>query len=154
MRFLDGHGATVLTYSGLKVWDADGKTLPSRFGTAATGLRLLVDERGARYPITIDPIAQQAYLKAENTGAGDYFGYPVAISGDTAVGAGALNLGFLPANFSESRGVAYGANVFGYNTAGIASERLSAAAGNLADPPLSVANNSWGIPGLGCGSYH
>ncbi|MCX6876244.1 MAG: choice-of-anchor D domain-containing protein [Verrucomicrobia bacterium] len=85
VRFLDGHGATVLTYSGLKVWDADGKTLPACFETADTGLRLLVDERGARYPLTIDPIAQQAYLKAGNTGAGDHFGYPVAISGDTVV---------------------------------------------------------------------
>jgi len=28
---------------------------------------------------------QQAYLKASNTGAGDYFGYSVAISGDTVV---------------------------------------------------------------------
>ena len=85
VRFLDGHGATVLTYSGLKVWDADGKTLPSRFETADTGVRLLVDERGARYPLTIDPIAQQAYLKAGNTGAGDYFGVSVAVSGDTVV---------------------------------------------------------------------
>ena len=32
--------------------------------------------------------SQQAYLKASNTGAGDYFGYSVALSGDTlAVGA-------------------------------------------------------------------
>ena len=85
VRFLDGHGATVLTYSGLKAWDADGKTLPSRFETAGAGVRLLVDERGARYPLTIDPIAQQAYLKAENTGAGDAFGYSVAVSGDTVV---------------------------------------------------------------------
>ncbi len=28
---------------------------------------------------------QQAYLKASNTGAGDLFGYPVAVSGDTVV---------------------------------------------------------------------
>jgi len=28
---------------------------------------------------------QQAYLKASNTGAGDFFGYPVALSGDTLV---------------------------------------------------------------------
>lgn len=72
-----------LTYSGLKVWDADGKVLPSRFETVdgrvrhsvrAAGeaedrppcLRLLVDERDARYPLTIDPIAQQAYLKDSN----------------------------------------------------------------------------------------
>ena len=45
----------------------------------------MIDERGARYPLTIDPIAQQAYLKASNTGASDYFGYSVAVSGDTVV---------------------------------------------------------------------
>ena len=44
-----------------------------------------VDERGAHYPITIDPIAQQAYLKASNTGASDFFGASVAISGNTVV---------------------------------------------------------------------
>jgi len=48
-------------------------------------LALSVDARGARYPITIDPLAQQAYLKASNTGAGDRFGWSVAVSGDTVV---------------------------------------------------------------------
>jgi hypothetical protein len=38
-----------------------------------------VEESGARYPLTIDPIAQQAYLKASNTETGDWFGYSVAI---------------------------------------------------------------------------
>ena len=112
VEFRDAAGVTVLTYSGLKVWDADGRVLVSRFekmdgrarhSVRAAGevedalsssrraedrapyLRLLVDERGARYPLTIDPIAQQAYLKASNTGAGDFFGYAVAVSGDTVV---------------------------------------------------------------------
>src|SRR5260370_41748784 len=31
------------------------------------------------------PIAQQAYIKASNTGANDWFGVAVAISGDTMV---------------------------------------------------------------------
>jgi hypothetical protein len=71
VEFLDAAGATVLNYSGLKVWDADGKVLASRFTAAGENqVRLLVDERGARYPLTIDPIAQQAYLKASNTRAG------------------------------------------------------------------------------------
>lgn len=30
-------------------------------------------------------IAQQAYLKASNTGVEDYFGYSVAVDGDTVV---------------------------------------------------------------------
>ena len=36
-------------------------------------------------PLTTDPIAQQAYLKASNTGADDWFGGSVAVSGDTVV---------------------------------------------------------------------
>ncbi len=94
VEFRDAAGATVLTYGGLKVWDADGKVLASRFAPADSQrstpndqptLRLLVEERGARYPLTIDPIAQQAYLKASQVTAHDYFGRSVAISGDTVV---------------------------------------------------------------------
>ena len=47
VEFRDAAGATVLTYSGLKVWDADGKILVSRFVAVAAGVRLLVEERGA-----------------------------------------------------------------------------------------------------------
>jgi trimeric autotransporter adhesin len=82
-------GAPVVTYAGLKVWDADGKVLPSRFLAGPSGgIILRVDESSARYPITIDPIAQQAYLKPSAVGttqAGDNFGYSVAVSGDTVV---------------------------------------------------------------------
>src|SRR5438105_1729696 len=85
LRFEDSKDITVLTYSGLKAVDADGHTLPARFVAEPNGVRLMVDERGARYPITIDPIAQQAYVKASNTGITDNFGISVAISGDTVV---------------------------------------------------------------------
>ncbi len=37
------------------------------------------------YPLTIDPVVQQAYLKASNTDAGDKFGSAVSVSGDTVV---------------------------------------------------------------------
>ena len=89
VRFLDQGGAVVLTYSGLTVFDADGHTLPARLERVAEGLRLTVDERGARYPLTIDPTAQQAYLKASHTGVLDVFGFSVSVSGDTVV-VGAL----------------------------------------------------------------
>ena len=89
VSFRDNQGAVVLNYTGLKIWDSDGKTLPSRFEPAGENrIRLLVDERGARYPLTIDPIAQQAYVKPAAVGtsqAGDNFGWSVAVSGDTVV---------------------------------------------------------------------
>jgi len=76
--------ATLLDYRGLHVFDADGRTLPARFAVEPHGLRLSIDATVARYPVTIDPVAQHAYLKASNTGADDGFA-AVAISGDTIV---------------------------------------------------------------------
>jgi len=116
VQFVNAAGAAVVNYSNLLVFDADGVALPARFevvagglrstsssaapkaprraaaavgGSDVKGLRLTVDDSGARYPLTIDPIAQQAYLKASNTDAYDYFGSSVAVSGDTVV-VGAL----------------------------------------------------------------
>jgi hypothetical protein len=85
IRFLDGEGSAVLTYSGLTVFDAHGDELPAHFQRGDAGVDLIVDDTGAAYPLTIDPVAQQAYLKASNTGTSDLFGWSVAISGDTAV---------------------------------------------------------------------
>ncbi|MDG2303992.1 MAG: FG-GAP repeat protein [Candidatus Binatia bacterium] len=84
--FVDASGRQVVNYAGLKVFDADGRDLPARFETRGADLRVLVDEREARYPVTIDPLVQQAaYLKASNTESPDSFGASVAISGDTIV---------------------------------------------------------------------
>lgn len=89
VRFVDAHGTTRTTYAGLKMWDADGKILPAHFDPPDTGhpdeVTFTVEERGARYPLTIDPIAQQAYLKASNTAEVAQFGFSVAVSGDTVV---------------------------------------------------------------------
>jgi Cadherin-like domain/FG-GAP repeat len=88
VHFRDGAGAPVLNYSGLKVWDAEGLILNSWFEQGNDGqFRIAVDETKALYPITIDPIAQQAYLKASNNGGetNDVFGACVAVSGDTVV---------------------------------------------------------------------
>ena len=85
VRFLNKVGVCVLTYSGLKVLDAGGKPVNAKFTAGSDGLRLQVADRGARYPLTIDPIAQQAYLKASNTGLSNYFGASVAVCADTVV---------------------------------------------------------------------
>ncbi|MDX1983860.1 MAG: FG-GAP repeat protein [Bryobacteraceae bacterium] len=85
VEFADPQGNPLVRYAGLKVWDADGKVLPARMKASGDELLLEVEEASARYPVTIDPVAQQAYLKASNTGAADQFGKSVAISGDTVV---------------------------------------------------------------------
>lgn len=83
--FSNLQGGEVLVYSGLVVTDSDGATIAAHFELADGGLRLCIYEGSARYPLTVDPIAQQAYVKASNSASNDNFGLSVAISGDTAV---------------------------------------------------------------------
>ncbi len=85
VTFVDAQGAAVVTYAGLTVLDADGRALSARLEVEASAVKVVVADQGARSPVTIDPIAQQAYLKASNSGAFDSFGISVALSGGTAV---------------------------------------------------------------------
>jgi hypothetical protein len=85
VAFLDTRGAAVLRYDGLVAFDARGTLLDARFTGEGAALRLVVDDRAAQYPITIDPIAQQAFLKASNPGQFDGFGQSLDLSGDTLV---------------------------------------------------------------------
>lgn len=78
-------------------------------------MRLQVEENGARYPLTIDPIAQQAYLKAGNNGGptSDGFGTSVAASGDTVVigasgeDSGSAGVNSIPDDSAAGSGAAY-----------------------------------------------
>jgi hypothetical protein len=85
VTFISASGAAVVNYTSLTVFDADGVNVPAWFEPAGRRLRLSIDDAAARYPLTIDPIAQQAYLKASNTDWYDNFGFSVAASGDTVV---------------------------------------------------------------------
>ena len=115
--FTDAGGGTVLTYGGLRAWDATGRDLVTRFEPDDQGFSVVVEVKGAVYPVTIDPVAQQAFLKASNTEANDQFGFAVAVSGDTAVvgarfedsAVAGINQGVGQANDNnaEAAGVAY-----------------------------------------------
>jgi hypothetical protein len=85
VSFTGANGAAAINYNGLKVWDADKKEVKARMSAEGDEVCLAVEESEARYPLTIDPIVQQVYLKASNTGASDNFGFSVAISGETIV---------------------------------------------------------------------
>lgn len=99
IAFRRDDGATALNYAGLKVWDARGVDLPARFATRENGeISIVIDEESAVYPVTVDPIAQNVYFKADNANNFDSFGNAVAINGDTAV-VGAS------AEFSSATGV-------------------------------------------------
>ena len=73
---------------------------------------------------------------------------PVDATGHASNVAGtmaATGTGTLGGTFYESRGVAYRANVFAYESnTSFKSEREGAAAGNATDPPVRASNHSWG----------
>ena len=74
-----------LFYGGLVGTDARGHVLRSWLGPVRGGVLIRVDDRGAVYPLRIDPFVQQAQLRASSGAANDAFGYSVAVSGDTIV---------------------------------------------------------------------
>lgn len=81
--FHDEKGRFVHAYRGLMVWDHAGVPLPARMELDHDGklLRILVDDRKAVYPITVDPISDtfDRLLNAPNAGT---FGRCVSSAGD------------------------------------------------------------------------
>jgi FG-GAP repeat len=90
-----------LAYSGLVVTDARGRTVRSWLGVDGGRVVVQVDDRGATYPLRVDPVRTHgatATLKiphqatagtcgaAGELGAGYDFGSSLAMSGDTIVG--------------------------------------------------------------------
>lgn len=75
-----------LRYSGLLATDSRGRELPAWLELAAPSRLLIrVDDTGARYPLTIDPLVEAAVLLASDGSTDDSFGASVAASGDTIV---------------------------------------------------------------------
>jgi hypothetical protein len=90
LQFVNEAGEAVLSYTKLQVWDAKGKMLAASMKPTPTGLEFFIADAGAAYPVMIDPLIAsiEAELGPEVTGtgaAGDYFGYSVSVSGDTAL---------------------------------------------------------------------
>ena len=81
IQFKDG-SQTLLSYSGLRSWDADGRALVSRAVVEGRAIRLEVDDDGARYPVTIDPVVQQTVLTPSDSPASGQFGTAIALSAD------------------------------------------------------------------------
>ena len=86
--FEDRSGRAVLRYGGLVVEDARGRALPAWFSLHGTAVLLHVAARGARYPLRIDPIVQNAELAA-NDGAGTFEGIAVSVAmSDSTIAVG------------------------------------------------------------------
>jgi hypothetical protein len=144
VSFVDASGAAVVNYNGLTAFDATGAPVPAWFEISdpnssfpirhSSFLRIVIDDAEAVYPLTIDPIAQQAYLKASNTHAIDLFGSSVAASADTVVvGAAAEDSSAIGVNgngadnFAQTSGAAY---VFVRDAGGLWSQQAYLKASN------------------------
>ncbi len=94
----DDSGHLVARYGKLKVWDSGGTALVAGMHSTAEGVEIRVEDEGAIYPVTIDPliVTMEAKLVPEMTGdgrGGDEFGASVAIDGDVAlIGAQSADL--------------------------------------------------------------
>ena len=106
---LHGPAGAHLRYGGLYVYDSTGRELPAYLTVNAAQnepqpeelllVQVLVDDASAVYPLTIDPLVQQARLAADDGIAGSFLGVSAAVSGDTiVVGASGQD---------SSRGAAY-----------------------------------------------
>jgi hypothetical protein len=79
---LTGRGAK-LRYGGLVATDAHGHVLRSWLQLVKGHVLIRVADRGATYPLRIDPLIQQGEkLTGSGQTGGGYFGYSVALSGD------------------------------------------------------------------------
>ena len=109
IEFVDDTGTPRIRYSELRAWDANRRPVPATMHADGNRVKITVDDQKAIYPVTIDPIAQQAYVKASNTGANDLFGSSVAVSGDTvAIGAPAEASGATGVNGNQADNSAAG----------------------------------------------
>ena len=91
-------GAFAYRYTDLFAEDATGARVAARMEVAPGQIVLRVADRGAHYPLRIDPLlwVEQSKLVADNGVADDNFGDAVALDGDSAlVGAGTGNNGYL-----------------------------------------------------------
>ena len=83
VEFLAPSGRVALRYGGLVASDARGRRLAARMSLSGSRLLVRVADRGARYPLRIDPFIQQgAKLTASDESGQAAFGLTVALSGD------------------------------------------------------------------------
>jgi hypothetical protein len=82
MEFLAPGGARAVHFGGLRAADATGAGLPAWFEVQGGSMSIVVDDRGATYPITIDPLATSPNWTAESNQGSAGFGCSVATAGD------------------------------------------------------------------------
>ena len=79
---MGSRGDIAARYGGLSAVDATGRHLTGGLSVKHEGVLITVNDRGARYPITIDPLVQQGPPLTPSDPKGSEFGGSVAISAD------------------------------------------------------------------------
>jgi len=73
---------SVMRYGELAVTDARGGDVPARMEPIVGGVRIVVDDSDAIYPLTVDPLATSASWTATGEGTDNRFGHSVSSAGD------------------------------------------------------------------------
>ena len=82
VQLIDASGGA-WRYAGLRAWDAQGEPLAALLETTPAGLRIVLDDAGAVYPIMVDPtLTEDSKLTASDGDYADTFGYSVSSAGD------------------------------------------------------------------------
>ena len=86
VNFVGARGALAARYGGLAAVDAAGRRLSSALAVKDGRVLITVNDSGARYPVTIDPLLQQGgKLVPDNlktNGSSSAFGFSVSLSSD------------------------------------------------------------------------
>jgi hypothetical protein len=101
--FRDRTGTVVLRYGQLGATDASGRPLGARIALRGRTIELQIDDRMARYPLSIDPFVQEGGKLRPAEGEGTpkaELGFSVAVSGDG-------NTALVGARFDASTGAAW-----------------------------------------------
>ncbi len=80
--FADADGSLALRYSKLLAWDSTGRELPGELALADGGILLRIDDSGAVYPVTVDPLMDTPDWSVDGYQGNTPFGYCVATAGD------------------------------------------------------------------------
>jgi hypothetical protein len=76
------NAAPEFRYAKLVVRDASGRELPTRMGASGGAIDIRFDDRGARYPVVVDPIVSTSVWAPEGTGGFDFFARSAMTAGD------------------------------------------------------------------------
>ncbi|QJE94490.1 hypothetical protein [Luteolibacter luteus] len=86
--FSDKTGKPLYGYRDLKAWDATGRALQGELAVAESGFEWVIQDRGAVYPVTIDPLVvslDESIPGSEADSDGYFGGIQIDIDGDRAM---------------------------------------------------------------------